>query len=190
MKKHIITIAGVPGSGKSSAAVGVARILGYEHFSSGDLFRKMAAERGISIEEINVVAESQKEIDRSVDELLVTMGKEKDNFVVDSRIAFHWMPESFKVFLRLDPSVAAERMFAQIQKGERVSQVASSLDQLLDNTLKRIESEKKRFRDLYHIDFTDIKNYDLVIDTGANDLQKVIAMVIEAYHVWSANSES
>ncbi len=184
MKKHIITIAGVPGSGKSSAATGIARELGYEHFSSGDLFRKMAAERGISIEKMNAVAEGQQEIDRGVDDFLIHLGKDNDNFVVDSRTAFHWMLDSFKVFLSLDPSIAAQRMFAQIQEGKRVSQVASSPGQLLENTLQRIESEKKRFSDLYHIDFTDVKNYDLVIDTGVHNLQQVIEMVINRYQAW------
>jgi len=182
MGKHIITIAGIPGSGKSSAAAGVASTLGFEHFSSGDLFRKMAAERGISIEAMNLVAEQQQEIDRSVDDLLLTMGKEKDNFVIDSRTAFHWIPDSFKVFLKLDPIIAAQRTFLHIQEEGRVSQSGSSLDQVLENTLRRTESEKKRFHDLYHIDFTDVNNYDLIVDTGINDLEKVIDIIVRAYH--------
>lgn len=183
-KKHIITIAGLPGSGKSSAAAGVARELGYEHFSSGDLFRKMAAERGISIEEMNREAEKQKEIDGSVDALLRGLGKEKQNIVIDSRIAFHWIPDSFKVFLQLDLAVAAERIFAQVSAGERVSQHAASAAQVLENTQKRLESEKKRFSDLYALDFTDTKNYDLIVDTGANDLSSVISTIIQEYHTW------
>ena len=115
MRKHIITIAGLPGSGKSSTAKEVARALGYEHFSSGDMFRKMAAERDLSVEAINLAAEDQKELDREVDELLVKLGKEKEKLVIDSRMAFHWMPDSFKVLLRLDPKIAAERTFAHIQ---------------------------------------------------------------------------
>lgn len=183
-KKHIITIAGLPGSGKSSAAAGVAKELGYEHFSSGDLFRKMAAERGISIEEMNVTAEKQKEIDLSVDALLRSLGTEKQNIVIDSRTAFHWIPDSFKVFLRLDLAVAAERIFAQVSAGARLSQDAASISQTLENTVRRVESEKKRFSDLYAIDFTDIKNYDLIVDTGANDLPAVISTIVEAFHQW------
>ena len=83
MKKHIITIAGLPGSGKSSTAKAVALALGYEHFSSGDLFRKMAEDRGLSVEEINFAAEKQKEIDKEVDELLVKLGKEKTDLVIE-----------------------------------------------------------------------------------------------------------
>src|SRR6266478_4855285 len=97
IKKHIITIAGLPCTGKSSTAKRIAEVLGYEYFSSGGLFRKMAAELGLSIEEMNFAAEKQKDIDREVDGLLVKIGKEKDNLVIDSRMAFHFIPDSFKV---------------------------------------------------------------------------------------------
>jgi cytidylate kinase len=189
-KKHIITIAGLPGSGKSSTAAGVARELGYEHFSSGDLFRKMAVERGISLEEMNFTAEKQKEIDESVDAFLRALGKEKQNMVIDSRTAFHWMPDSFKVFLQLDLSIAAERIFAQVSAGTRVSQNATSVGQVLENTLKRVESEKKRFSDLYAIDFTDASNYDLIVDTGTNDLSRAISMIIQSYRAWLGDPAS
>lgn len=184
MKKHIITIAGLPGSGKSSAAAAVALELGYEHFSSGDLFRKRAADRGISIEEMNLAAEKQKEIDEAVDALLRELGEERQNLVIDSRIAFHWIPGSFKVFLKLDPKVAADRIFAQVHKEGRVSQAAASAAQVLESTLLRTESEKKRFRDLYGIDFTNTTNYDLVVDTAKNDLKQVADTIVRAYRAW------
>lgn len=70
MKKELITIAGSPGSGKSSTAKALAAALQYRHFSSGDLFRQLAAERGESIEAMNISAEVQRDIDLSVDKLL------------------------------------------------------------------------------------------------------------------------
>ena len=184
MHKHIITITGFPGSGKSSTAQGVARALGYEYFSAGGLFRKMAAERGLSVEEINFAAEKQEEIDREVDRLLVELGKEKSGLVVDSRIAFHWIPDSFKVFLDLDPETAAERTFAHIQKEGRMSQAGSSVREVYEKTLKRKESEIKRYRNLYGIELGDKTRFDLVVDTKANDLERVIEMVLAAYKNW------
>jgi CMP/dCMP kinase len=184
MKKHIITIAGFPGSGKSTTAKSVAARLGYEHFSSGDLFRKMAAERGLSIEEINFTAEKQKEIDLEVDAFLRKLGAEKENFVIDSRTAFHWMPDSFKVFLDLDPRTAAERTLMQIQKQGRVSQAASSVEEIEANTLKRVESENKRYQDLYQLNVMDKANFDLVVDTKINDLEQATAIVIDVYQKW------
>ncbi|OGE76257.1 MAG: hypothetical protein A3C85_00255 [Candidatus Doudnabacteria bacterium RIFCSPHIGHO2_02_FULL_48_21] len=184
MKKQIITIAGVPGSGKSSTARGVARALSFEHFSSGDLFRKMAADRGLSVEEINFAAEKQRQIDREVDDLLVKMGKEKNNLVIDSRMAFHWMPDSFKVFLDLDPQIALERTFAQIQKEGRASQDASTIEEVRENTLKRVQSEQKRYWNLYHVDITDKKQFDLVVDTGHKSIEEVVSIILEEYQKW------
>ena len=89
MKSRIITIAGALGSGKSSAAKKLAVELGYTHFSSGDVFRSIAGERGISIEEINKQAELEHEIDLAVDQRLRDLASEND-FVIDSRIAYHW----------------------------------------------------------------------------------------------------
>ena len=190
MKKHIVTIAGFPGSGKSSAAKSVALRLGYEHFSSGDLFRKMAAERELSIEEINFTAEKQKEIDIEVDKLLVKMGKEKNNFIIDSRMAFHWIPDSFKVFLALNPRIAAERTFAQIRKEGRASQIGSSIDEVYENTLERVESERRRYRSLYNIDVTDKTNFDFIVDAEINNLEEVIKIIVVAYQKWLNTPES
>src|SRR3989344_5139150 len=183
-QKRIITITGLPGSGKSSTARGVAKALGYEHFSSGDLFRKIAAGRGLSIEEINFAAEKQREIDLEVDHLLVKMGKEKNNLVIDSRMAWHWIPDSFKVFLDLDPQIALERTFAQIQKEGRASQDASTIEEVRENTLKRVQSEQKRYWNLYHVDITDKKQFDLVVDTGHKSIEEVVSIILEEYQKW------
>src|ERR1043166_4257355 len=102
MKKQIITLAGSPGSGKSSTARAVAAALGFQHFSSGDIFRQLAADRGESIEGMNISAEAQRDIDLQVDRLLQEKYLGEDKLVIDSRMAWHWMPASFKVFLMLD----------------------------------------------------------------------------------------
>ena len=50
--------------------------------------------------------------------------------------------------------------------------------------MQRIESERKRYRDLYNIDVTDKAQFNLVVDTEANSLEKVIEMVVSAYKRW------
>lgn len=182
-KKRIITIAGYLGSGKSSTARLVAKELGYTHFSSGDLFRAIAAERGLSIEEINKTAELEKEIDYKVDARLRKMG-EGDRMVIDSRTAFHWMPASFKVYLTLDPHTAAERIYSHIRKEGREVQEADSVEDVFRATQERVASERKRYQNLYQLDVGDMSHYDLVIDTGKNDLETVVGMVLKAYREW------
>ncbi len=180
MQKRIITICGLPGSGKSSTAMGVATELGYKHFSSGDLFRAMAKEHGISVEEINQKAELEQEIDHAVDERLRQMGGD-DQLVIDSRMAFHWMPESFKVFLKIDPHLAAERTFKHMQENGRVSQQASSVEEVYKNTIERTASEIKRYAALYNVDYTNESNFDLVVDTAQHPLAEVVRIIIEEY---------
>lgn len=180
MKPRIITIAGSLGSGKSSTAKRVAAELGFKHFSSGDLFRAIAKERGVTVEEINQEAELEHEIDLATDERLRSMTND-DGLVIDSRLAFHWMPDSFKVFLALAPEDAAERIFNHIQKEGRESQSGDSIESVLTATLSRRESEIKRYQNLYQIDVNDMSPFDLVVDTKANNLDQVVSIVLEEF---------
>ena len=55
---------------------------------------------GVSLNELGKIAEKDRgEIDRKIDDEVKKAG-EQDKIVVDSRLAFHWMPESFKVLMR------------------------------------------------------------------------------------------
>ncbi len=184
MKKELITIAGSLGSGKSSTAKAVASELGYKHFSSGDLFRQIAAERGESVEAMNISAEAKRDIDYQVDELLQRMGKTDEKLVVDSRMAWHWMPDSFKVFLNLDLDSAAHRIFQDVLKKSRVSEHAESEEDVRASIERRFASEQKRYFSLYGVNPTDRKNFDLFIDTKDNDLDSVVAIILKEYKLW------
>ncbi|MDO8523778.1 MAG: cytidylate kinase family protein [bacterium] len=183
-KPAIITITGLPGSGKSSTAKRVAEILAYKHFSSGDLFRKIAADRGLSVSALNLTAEEQREIDYEVDRLLQNMAKTERDIVIDSRLAFHWMPNSFKVFLKIDPETSAERTFSHIQSEGRVSEAGSSLEEVKKDIETRVQSERKRYRTLYDVDYTDESRFDLVVDTAKHPLLTVADIIVEKYRAW------
>jgi cytidylate kinase len=184
MRKAIITIAGSPGSGKSSTAKTLASALGFRHFSSGDRFRQLAAARGVSIEAMNISAEVQRDIDLEVDELLKKMARAEQQLVVDSRMAWRWMPHSFKVFLVLDPQTAAERVFDHLQKEGRISEDAHSVEEVRESIDRRSASEKKRYAALYGVDMTDPLNFDIVINTKQNDLMTVTGIVRAAFQAW------
>lgn len=184
MHREIITVAGSPGSGKSSTAKAVAAALGFRHFSSGDLFRQLAAARGESIEAMNISAEVQRDIDLKVDNLLQEMYRTQEKLVIDSRMAWRWMPLSLKVFLVLDPDTAAERIYHSVQKEERQSEDVASIEEARASIDRRFASEQKRYRALYGVNPTDPLNFDLVINTKYNDLDTVAAMVLAAYEAW------
>lgn len=173
----------MPGSGKSSTGKALSTLLGYERYSSGDFFREMAAKRGITVEEINTQAEHDTAIDHKTD-AWIKEKRTRENLIIDSRLAFHWIPDAFKVFLKLDPQIAAERTFAHIKSEGRVGQDAVSIDDAYEKMLARIESERKRYEALYGLDYTNESNYNLVVDTGSSDLPTVTKTVAEAYTRW------
>jgi cytidylate kinase len=184
MKKQIITIAGSPGSGKSSTAKAIASTLGYRHFSSGDLFRQLAVDRGESIEAMNVSAEVQRDIDLKVDHLLQEKYRQEEKLVIDSRMAWSWMPYSFKVFLMLDLDTAAERIFNHLREEGRMSEQGNSVQEVRTSIDRRFASEQKRYNALYGVNPTDPLNFDIVTNTKYNDLNTVTAIVIAAYRAW------
>lgn len=183
-KKQIITIAGSLGSGKSSTGKALAAALGFKHYSSGDLFRKMAAERGVSIEAINQTAEIQKDLDHKVDEWLRELYRTEQRFVVDSRMAWHWMPESFKLFLALDQETAAMRILSHIKEESRVSEHASSVEDVRASIDRRFASEQRRYLDLYGVNPTDTLNFDMILTTKQNDLQTVTNIALVSFKAW------
>ncbi|OGJ02760.1 hypothetical protein A3G06_00750 [Candidatus Nomurabacteria bacterium RIFCSPLOWO2_12_FULL_46_14] len=187
MKKEIITIVGVPGSGKSSTADLVAARLDFQRFSPGDFMRKMALETELSLNELGKKAEEDGgEIDRKIDEETRKIGK-KEKIVLDSRLGFHWIPESFKVFLDLPLRISAERIFNNLESNKlrAASEGKASKEEVYKKITARLESEKKRFKELYGIaDYTDKNHFDLVVDTDKNNLEQVVNIVIAEYKKW------
>lgn len=184
-KTAIITIAGKPGSGKSTASKGLAAELGYQHFSSGDLFRAIGRERGIDVTQTNLAAEKEAEIDYLVDQRLRDIGASESEVVIDSRLAWHWMPNSFKVYLNLDLEVAAERILAHMDATRLESEEVHTDPKRYAAALQeRLDIETRRYKSLYNVNPYDEANYDLVVDTAANSPEQARALILEEYMQW------
>lgn len=192
MKRNIITICGVLGSGKSTTAKRVASTLGYAHYSGGDFMRAMATERGITLAELNILAETDPAIDKEIDRKQKEFMDANENFVIDSRLGWFWAPNSFKVFLNLPVSVSSQRVFADMQakKSERANEVQKApetFEEVEARLAERFASEGERYKKYYDIDnYQDSKHFDLVIDTSVNDIPTVEKLVIEGYKKWQA----
>ena len=184
-KKEIITINGFPGSGKSSTADLVAKKLGFKRFSSGDFMRRIALDRGISLNELSLKAENDSGVDISIDKAVKTAGK-MEKVVIDSRLAFHWIPNSFKVYLDLSPQIAKERISNNLKtnKFRQKSEGEVGISEIYKKITERFESEKKRYLNLYNVDHSNKNNFDLVIDTDKNNLEQVVNIVVREYKKW------
>ena len=157
----IITLSGLAGSGKSTTAKYLAKKLSLKHYSTGDFMRAIANERGVSILELNKLSETDKSIDNELDQRQILLGKNEDTFIIDGRLSFHFIPRSLKIFLTADPLLRAQRIF----RDQRATEKNVTLEDTMKHMLARQQSEKKRYMALYHVDYLNEKNYDLVIDT-------------------------
>lgn len=162
-----ISITGNLGSGKSS----ICKILkekGYDIISAGSIFRELAIEHNMSVEDFNQkVNEDIKKGDRSVDDMIdqrtTRIDSERDNVVFDSRLAWNFAPRSFKVFVMVDIEEAARRVCHDVGRSD--SETYESVEMCRDGLANRQELEKQRFKELYSIDYFDMGNYNLIVET-------------------------
>ncbi len=174
---HRITITGDPGSGKTTFAGNVAARTGYRLITTGNIFRDLAREKGISVADLNALAETQKEIDAKVDEYLVSLNDAPEHLVLDSRMAWHFLKNAFKIRLTVDLDVAARRIFGDI-RGE---ETFDNLDTAMKEVERRRQSEIHRYNALYNVNIGDYSNFDLVINTSGKTEADVLALFDDAF---------
>jgi cytidylate kinase len=172
----VIAISGRPGSGKSTVARLLASRLSLDHVSAGDFMREMAAERGISVLELSRIAERDEAIDREIDARSERLGESGRSVVIDSRLAWHFIPHAVKVFLDVTIEVAAERIFGAGRSSEAEN---VDLQSTIEATMERAASESLRYQRYYGIDYLDAGNYDIVIDTSGMDAAAVASALVD-----------
>ena len=179
MANMIIALTGLPGSGKTTVASMLAERLGVPWYSMGDLRGKMAADRGITIDELNALGEKEAFTDNDVDEYQKKLGESGEAFVIDGRLSWHFIPSAFKVFLSVDPKVAAKRVFeAQKGKARPDEKRYASVEDAERMLAERVASDQRRYRKYYDLDIMDQKNYDLWIDTSAMNPQGIVEAIL------------
>lgn len=153
----VITVSGTPGSGKSSVASHLSSELGLRHVSAGDLFRRLAAERNMSVVDLNLLAQRDASVDREVDGMSVHEA-EIGNAIIEGHIT-GWIVKQadLRVYLDAPLAVRADR----IAKREMIGFNAA-----LEQTRRREESERLRYRSLYGIDTGCLNGFDLVMNTS------------------------
>ncbi len=173
----IVTISGDIGSGKSTCGKILASRIGAKYLSTGAIQRQIAEERGMTTLELNLQAETETSIDDLIDGYTKALNHSKDSFVVDSRLAWHFIPSSYKVYLLCSEEVAADRIFHDDSR--KSDEQLSDINGLLAKILDRRKSEKRRFREKYGIDFSDLNNYDQIIDTSCFTPKFVADLILD-----------
>ncbi len=171
----VITVSGYHGSGRSTHATRLAETCGLRYVSSGTIFRQLAKERGMDLEEMSRLTEEDSEIDRKIDERAKEESK-KPGVVIDATLA-GWMAE--------DPDI---RIFLLTSFEERIRRIADrediSFEEAENETVAREESEKDRFRIYYDVKIEDLSIYDVVLNTELFEVDataRILKSVVEEY---------
>ncbi len=171
----IITISGLPGSGTSTVSAILSRRIDSRVVSAGDIFRKMAKERGLTLEEFGASATDNEEIDREIDRFQKKIASdarsEAKDVILEGRLSA-WMAEpDLAVFVTAPLDVRAARV--SHREGTLLSDAATEI-------LERELCEAARYEKYYGIDVDDPCVYDLVINSGKWDQHGVAGIVAAA----------
>lgn len=183
---NIISLTGDLGSGKSTVSALLCEKLGYEYVYTGQIQRKIAERYSMTTNELNVYAETHPEIDQEIDETFKSL-ENAEKLVVDSRLAWFFIPSSFKVFLKANIVVSAQRISKDTL---RLNENYSSLQEAAIRIAERKQSEVKRYKQYYDVDCLDLRNYDLIIDTTEIAPDRVFVIIIEEFERFSRDAKS
>lgn len=187
-KKEIITLGGLPGSGKSTVARILIEKLGYQYFATGVFARQLAISKGLTLEQFNELVAADKSIDELIDKEQIRLGQEEEQYVIDAHLGFHFIPNSFRVLLTVPLEVSAKRIWNDKNADMRIAtgDTATTLEEIHVKTANRIKNHEERYLEHYRVHVYHPDNYDLVIDTTEKSPETVSLHIIDAYKLWLA----
>ena len=143
-----ITLTGNLGSGKSTIAKIMAEKYGYTIYSTGKIQRELAEERGLTVLEMNKLMQQDHSFDNIIDEKVTQLSRESDKeLFFDSRLAWHFAENAFKVFLTVSIDEAARRVYNDDKRGD--VEKYSSKEEAKANLIERANTEDVRYREIY-----------------------------------------
>lgn len=181
-----ITLSGELGSGKSTVANYLISKMPFKIVSAGLLFRQLAAKHGMSAKEFNEFIENDPKYDHYVDDTMAELGRTDEKIIFDSRMAWHFVPSSFKIYLYVDVDTATERIFNDVGRvSESYTDKATARQEIID----RRKSELLRYQNFYHCNLDDYSNYDLIVDTSHATREEVNELVYNSFKAFDEGKE-
>ena len=174
-----ITLFGLAGTGTSTIGRMLSKKLDHEFTSSGNMFRQFATDNGMTMEEADVYMKTKPETHYKIDDYIKKYGKEKESFIIDSRMAWYFIPDSIKIKLACDDDVRFKRISDSSVSG-RIAYKKEDFEKTKEKTLKRQRDHQEVITELYGVkNMNDDRHFDIVIDTTCIAPQKVISRVLE-----------
>lgn len=181
-KKQIqnISISGYPCSGKSTIIEILKNKYGFDVISGGKMYRDEAAKRNLTVLGLNELAKVDRSVDIALDKTLHEEGvKNKGKKVIfDSRLAWHFVPQSFKVFVAISDKELGKRLY---NSDRPIEEKCTSEEEAMKAALYRRELEKERYKELYNLDLFDMNNYDYIAINENKTAEKTAEEIYSQY---------
>lgn len=184
----LISITGRLGSGKSTVCNILKERYGFEIYSTGAVQREYARGLGISTLELNQRMEEHPNLDAEIDNMVTKISIERadEKLIFDSRMAWHFAKNTFKIFLTIEPCEAASRVMKN-QRGDEEKYCC--VDEACEKLVERSRIERARFKEIYGVDYYDYNNFNIVIDTTSKTPDEVVAIIVENHAKYLENAE-
>jgi len=167
-----IAISGLPGSGTSTLARRLGEIVKVPLVNSGDIFRKLAREHGMTLPEFGEYVLSHPEIDRKIDSRQVEIARAGD-IILEGRLA------GWNLYLNNVPSMKfLIEAPLDIRAGRVTWREEMSKEEIMEAFRKREESDAKRYKAIYAIDLFCREPYDVVIDNGSQTEEETMDSIL------------
>ncbi|OLZ40995.1 cytidylate kinase [Natrinema saccharevitans] len=171
-----ITVSGPPGCGATTLCEQLADAIGCPYVSGGEVFRELAEDRDMSLNQLIAKADESDEIDRALDQRLQQIaekwGMSNKPFILESRLAGWIAGDRADLRLWLDAPEAV-----------RLERIDDRVETEAEMRVREV-SEAGRYESYYEIDIDDREFYDLHINTARWSKRAVFTIVraaIEEY---------
>ena len=180
MKDYKISLAGDIGSGKSTIGQILSEKYNLEKVSIGCILRDMAKDYNMDVVEFNSYMETHPEIDNILDNKLKEYELKSGRYLFDSRMAWHFVPSSFSVYVKVSVEEAARRIIS----AGRTTEAYDNLEKAIEGIKSRHESEVLMYKTLYQVDVTNLNNYNLVVDTDGKTPEEIAKIISSEFENW------
>ncbi len=176
----LISITGRLGSGKSTVCNIMKERYGFQIYSTGAIQREYARRLGITTLELNQRMDENPNLDKDLDDSVTRMSIEHkgEDLIFDSRMAWHFAKDTFKIFLTIDPMEAARRV---INNPRGAEEAYTDINDACDKLVERSRVERERFIEIYGVDYYDYNNFNIVVDTTSKTPDEIVALIMENY---------
>ena len=165
-----ITVSGPPGSGTTTLARWLAGKTGFRLISAGEVFRGLAAERGVDLAAFGALAEADPSIDHLIDERQQEIAEGSDDIVVEGRLSGLMVPSAdLRIWLQAPLPVRVRRI---LEREDGADLASAEVE-----TAEREACEARRYRQYYDIEIDDLIPYDLVLNSDRFGVEALGAIV-------------